>query len=254
SFLMSFINGLLAVFIFKLKLCNNPDMVMIGSIMTMIPGMSFGNSVKDLLIGNTISGILTIINALLISVAIASGLAIPMIIFLKEYITNIQVQVHPIVLLITSLIGSLGFGLLFSLELKKTPIIALGGLLTTLVLIIGGNLISETIRFSTMFTNLIASGFALIVCEILARKLKAPTAIFLLPFLIPLVPGGSLYRTMLYFIYGDYTSATHYLKLAVQTGLGIAIGIVSFGIIVKFIFFVRKLLKNFINKKREYQK
>ena len=190
SFLMSLINGLIVVAVYSLGLCHNPDMVMIGSIMTMIPGMSFGNSVKDLLIGNTISGILTIINAMLISVAIASGLAIPMVMFLKDYITSTNVvEINNIVLLISALIGSLGFGLLFSLDQKKLWIISVGGLLTTLVLIIGENFIQETVRFNIMFANMIASGFALMVCEILARKLKAPTAIFLLPFLIPLVPG-----------------------------------------------------------------
>ena len=48
---------------------------------------------------------------------------------------------------------------------------------------------------------------------------------------------------MLYLIYGDYTLSSHYLKVAVETGLGIAVGIVLFGIFVKLAFYITKLIK-----------
>ncbi len=40
---------------------------------------------------------------------------------------------------------------------------------------------------------------SMIVClwsELMARKLKAPTNIFMIPGIIPLLPGGTLYYTM----------------------------------------------------------
>ena len=43
--------------------------------------------------------------------------------------------------------------------------------------------------------------------EILSRMLKSPVILFLVPMLIPLVPGGSLYQTMFYIVQSDYTLA-----------------------------------------------
>lgn len=244
SFIVSFIDGVLAIIVYKLGLCNNLDMVMIGVIMTMIPGMSFGNSVKDLLIGNTISGILTIINAVLIATAIASGLAISISLFSSGYVITYNVVIADWIKILSGMIGTLGFGLLFCLEAKKLSIVSIGGFFTTLVLVISEKIIPQNAQYFILFTVMIASMFALLICEILARTLKAPTAIFLLPFLIPLVPGGSLFRTMFCLIKGDYSQSGLFFKNTIETGLGIATGLVLFGIVLRVVFYTIKILKN----------
>jgi uncharacterized membrane protein YjjB (DUF3815 family) len=61
--------------------------------------------------------------------------------------------------------------------------------------------------------------------EILARRLRRPATIFLIPGFIPLVPGREAYLTMLLMIRGDYLGG---LAMAMQTALiggAIAIGI-----------------------------
>ena len=46
-----------------------------------------------------------------------------------------------------------------------------------------------------------------LISELLARRLKAPAILFASVGVIPLVPGGGLYNTMLYMTQGDYGSA-----------------------------------------------
>lgn len=64
----------------------HPDKIMIGTIMLLIPGMSIGSSMKDMMSGNLIAGILQLIEAIIIAFAIALGFSISLIIFGSDYI------------------------------------------------------------------------------------------------------------------------------------------------------------------------
>lgn len=61
--------------------------------------------------------------------------------------------------------------------------------------------------------------------ELLARKRQQPVVVFLIPGVIPLVPGGKAYLTMLSFLRNDYTEgivlmvATVFLAGAVAAGI-----------------------------------
>lgn len=61
--------------------------------------------------------------------------------------------------------------------------------------------------------------------EILARRLKKPATIFLLPGFIPLVPGRQAYATMANIVNGNYTEG---VAIGVQTIL--IAGAIAFGI------------------------
>ena len=63
--------------------------------------------------------------------------------------------------------------------------------------------------------------------ELLARRLRKPATIFIIPGFIPLVPGREAYTTMRYLVEGDYP---HAFSMGVQT-LFIA-GAIAFGIFV----------------------
>ena len=57
----------------KLKLIPSVDMVMVGNIMTLIPGIGLTNALRDLFTGDSIAGLLRIIEVVLIALAIAAG-------------------------------------------------------------------------------------------------------------------------------------------------------------------------------------
>ena len=129
-----------------------------------------------------------------------------------------------------SFFGSLGFSLLYNLRGWKLPLAALGGVLSwSVYLLLDLPGYSESVRY-------FAASFALAVyAEILARVIKTPATTFLIPGLIPLVPGGSLYHTMRYGLnrrwYLCMTQAMYTLKLALALALGIVAVLSVLGVI-----------------------
>ncbi|MBR6090258.1 MAG: threonine/serine exporter family protein, partial [Anaerolineaceae bacterium] len=53
----------------------NSDMIIIGDIMLLIPGLAFCNSIHDMVMGDTISGVLSMFDAVLRALSIAIGYA-----------------------------------------------------------------------------------------------------------------------------------------------------------------------------------
>lgn len=82
--LMRFVCSLFASFLVRFFISvgfiSSPDYVIIGNIMSLIPGIGITNALRDLLSGDIITGILRSIEALLLTVAIALGFALPSII------------------------------------------------------------------------------------------------------------------------------------------------------------------------------
>ena len=64
---------------------------------------------------------------------------------------------------------------------------------------------------NSIFANFVAAAVVSCMSEILARKLKQPAILFVIPGIIPLVPGLGMYNTMLYLVQGNY-------DLAISTG------------------------------------
>lgn len=81
--------------------------------------------------------------------------------------------------------------------------------------------------FDMMSSNFIAAAIAGLLCEILARKMKKPTILFVVPGIITLIPGLGLYNTMSYVVEGDF-------QQAFTTGANVllASGSIALGVIV----------------------
>lgn len=81
--LCSAISGTLAILFVKIGFGNNADMIMIGDIMLIIPGLMLINSVREMLCGDIMSGLLRMLESIIIAAAIACGFAVPILIFGK---------------------------------------------------------------------------------------------------------------------------------------------------------------------------
>ena len=89
--------------------------------------------------------------------------------------------------ILTGAIGSFGFGILFNLRKRKLLIVALGGLMSWAAFLIFGRwLTEEPVRY------FLSMGIISIYAEIFARIEKTPTTTFLVPCVIPLIPGSAL--------------------------------------------------------------
>jgi len=76
----SLLAGLLGILLSKIGVGTYADKIMIGTIMLLIPGLSFGNSIRDMLGGDIISGALRLIESLLLALMIAFGFALAILI------------------------------------------------------------------------------------------------------------------------------------------------------------------------------
>ena len=71
-----FSGGVMAILFAKLGHGINSDKVIIGSLMNVVPGVSFTNSLRDLLGGDLMTGVFRLAEVLIDAVAIASGYAL----------------------------------------------------------------------------------------------------------------------------------------------------------------------------------
>jgi len=67
------VSALLALGLTRLTLGSNSDLIIIGALMLLVPGIAFTNALRDLMAGDTVSGLAKVAEALLIGVAIALG-------------------------------------------------------------------------------------------------------------------------------------------------------------------------------------
>lgn len=73
KFLSSTLASLLAILALRLNIINSMDQVIIGNIMTLIPGIGLTNAFRDLFTGDSIAGILRTVESALTAIAIAAG-------------------------------------------------------------------------------------------------------------------------------------------------------------------------------------
>jgi uncharacterized membrane protein YjjP (DUF1212 family) len=76
EFLASFLIGLLSVLFVKLGLGNQLDKIIIGSVMTLVPGLLVTNAIRDLMAGHLVSGLSKGAEAFLTAFAIGAGIAV----------------------------------------------------------------------------------------------------------------------------------------------------------------------------------
>lgn len=75
NFFCTFLLGVLARFIGLTGFIDNLDKVFIGLVMLYIPGTQMTNSIRDILCGDIMSGLLRLIEAVMLAIAIALGFA-----------------------------------------------------------------------------------------------------------------------------------------------------------------------------------
>lgn len=133
-----------------------------------------------------------------------------------------------IIQIVMGILGSVGFAVLFGIYDWKLVVIAPCGGVGWMVY-----LVCVAAGYGMFAGLLVASLFVAAVSEILARVLKTPVILLLVPMLIPEIPGGDLYYTMYYLVQGRYTEfGISSNQVLVEAG-AIAFGIILASYIVK---------------------
>ncbi len=127
-------------------------------------------------------------------------------------------------------LSTLGFSILFYVHPRRLVLATLGGLLTCGVYLLAGHFMS-----GELLPNLLAGAVGASFSEICARVTKVPVPVYMLPAVIPLVPGSGLYATMFNLVSGQYEAASSTGLATLQTALGIAGGIIAASVVSLFV-------------------
>ena len=219
----SFLMAMLAYAFSGIGFAKNYDAVIIGALMILVPGLLFTNALRDIIYGDTNSGINRIVQVFLIAAAIALGTGTAWSLSNQIWTLSQACVSIPHSLwfeCIACVIACSGFIILFNIHGFGIFLCALGGMLTwvlySLILDFGGNDIAAYF-FATVF----AATYA----EAMARIRKYPTLSYLVISAFPLIPGAGVYYTMTHVVKGDMigfsNTGLHTLAVAGAMAVGI---------------------------------
>lgn len=223
TIITAFLMAMPVYLLFYFGIGDNPDSAIIGALMILVPGLLFTNAMRDLIFGDTNAGIIRVAQVLLIAVSIALGtgsaLSLHSSIFGAPAATYDMVHSLPIMIL-SCAIGCAGFSIYFNIHGPGILICVFGGVLTwgvyAIVIALGGG------EYMAYF---LASAFASLFAEIMARIRKFPAIAYLVVSAFPLLPGGGIYYTMSHAVQGDMTMFSQQGMQTVSIAGSMAVGI-----------------------------
>lgn len=229
AFLMAF----LAYFTGYVSLAQNIDAVIIGALMILVPGLVFTNAMRDIIYGDTNSGINRIVQVFLIAAAIALGTGAAW--KLAGLLWGIPVSAssvlhHLWIEGIACFVGCFGFSILFNIHGPGRLLCAAGGVLTWLTYQLCLHTIGDDIA-AYFFATMIAALYS----EIMARIRKYPAISYLVVSAFPLIPGAGVYYTMNYAVRNDMEHFANQGMHTVAIAGVMAVGILLVSTVVRLV-------------------
>ncbi len=232
----SFLAATLALGLVTVGLGEHIGFVMAGTVMHLVPGLAFGNSLRDMLGGDTLAGMMRLFHTVLVALMLALGFAAALFMFQVDTTLG-GGSAAWYVLLPAGIAFTLGYTVQIELAPRRLLWITVGSLITTGMYVL-------TLPLGDFVGNLLTIFAVTVYCEIAARPAKAPVITFLTPSIIALVPGSLLYATIHSYIGGMYDQAlTHGNRmLAAFFGMaaGILLGTIAAGYLFRFAAWVKK--------------
>ena len=178
--------------------------VVIAATTIFLPGVAITNAARDLLSGDMLSGVARLSEACLSAVAIAGGVGIGIQLWL--YGGGIVRSDHTVSFetpwfLLFGFFSTLGFGMLFNAPKKLlVPVSVIGAAGMFILTLI-------TKEYSLIAASFLGTCAIAILAEFASRAGKDATTIFIIPGIIPFVPGVLLYDTMSCMLVAEYSDA-----------------------------------------------
>ena len=203
----------------------NADMAIIGAMMKLVPGLIFINAIRDIIFGDTNSGINRIVQVVLIAGAIGLGTGFARSLSISLF--GVQQTIAPqsygaIIQCIAAAVGCTGFCMLFNIHGKGMTFCIIGGTLSWAVYLAAVYLLKDSM-LGYFVATLFAAGFA----ETMARIRHFPAITYLLVSIFPLIPGAGIYYTTSYLADGNMAA---FMEKGAETS-AIA-GIMAIGILM----------------------
>lgn len=202
---------------------SNVDGIVIGGMMILVPGLLFTNAMRDIIYGDTNSGINRLVQVILIAFAMALGTATAWNAASALWMEPISIDArnHPLVITsIASVVGCTGFSILFNIHGPGGVLCAMGGVVSWVIYVLTVQISGNEIA-GYLWGSIFASAYA----EIMARVRKYPAISYLVVSLFPLIPGAGIYYTMNYAVHGSMeqfaAQGTHTAAIAGVMAVGV---------------------------------
>ncbi len=222
----SFLLAMLAYGLAALGLSPNPDAVTIGALMLLVPGLLFTNAMRDIIYGDTNSGINRIVQVFLIGVAIVLGTASAWKVSTALWgspLVGTPISHSIVAQFLFSLVSCYGFSLIFNIHGPGGILCALGGALSWSVY-----LIALELGCGDILAYFWSGLFSSIYSETMARIRKYPAISYLVVSIFPMIPGAGVYYTMNLAMQGDMegfaAKGMHTAAIAGILAVGILLG------------------------------
>lgn len=240
NFLSMFICTCIAVFFYAVGFVQNFYIVVITNAFFLIPGIPMINCTRNILCGNEMNGIIDLLKVILEICSIVAGLAAAYAVLsgvvgdvlLEDNIVIFPVDwPHSIELVFLTLMATVGFSIVFNIQLQDLAFAAIGGVIVRIVYILF-QLAFPQYRF--LFITL-AAFFAALYSEIIATIRKEPSTLFLYPSIIPLIPGDLFYYAALGIVWNNADLIKGYGPTLGLSLIGISVGFVLCSTIVHYV-------------------
>ena len=171
----------------------SPDAAIIGALMLLVPGLLITNSMRDIIYGDTNSGIFRIVQVVLTALAIALGTAAAWQLTAGLYgqTASATMSWPAWAQAAAVFVGCCGFCILFNVHGRGLVLCIIGGAAAWMVY-----LLCSALGCDVYAANLFAAVFAALYAEIMARVRKCPATPYLVIATIPMLPGAGVYYTM----------------------------------------------------------
>ena len=214
------------------RICQRTDAVIIGALMILVPGLLFTNAMRDMIYGDTNSGLNRVVQVFLVAAAIALGTAgawnlssllwgMPVSQIAVSYAIGVQC--------LFAALGCVGFSILFNIHGPGVILCTIGGGLSWLVYRVAGEL-----GCGDIVCYFWSALFASVYSETMARVRKYPAISYLVVSIFPLIPGAGVYYTMTYAVLGQMDQfarqGMHTAAIAGIMAVGILLGSTVFRI------------------------
>ena len=207
------VGGLLCILAVRIGLGQHLPNMIIGTIIALVPGVSFTNGMRDLANEHYLAGTTRLLDAFLAFLCIALGVVVSLLAdgMLAGGMVQLGVPMadavtqHWYVQLPAAFIGTMGFAVLFGTPRRYYLTCGLTGMVGWAVYIILNS------QFSLAGAAFFGALAVALTSTLLAVWRKCPTTVFLICGIIPLVPGGGIFWTA-------YHLVANHLRLAATTG------------------------------------
>ena len=125
--------------------------------------------------------------------------------------------------IVLSFVGTIGFSIIFNVPIKELIYCGVAGAFGWLVYQISITFFAD----AAVAAIFLSAASVTIIARFISYRRKMPVLVYMIPGVIPMVPGAGIYYTMFYAVMGDYSEAllqgAHTLRTAGLIAVGLLV-------------------------------